>query len=82
MEEKYIKHLINEYTELIKHEIPTMLEYLFSNYGKVSSEEVKLRESEVLKFLFNPSDPIVALFWPIEQLQKLATAAGISYSSA
>ena len=31
---------------------------------------------------FNPADPMVVLYQPIEQLQKLATAAKIPYSSA
>ena len=30
---------------------------------------------------FNPADPIVVLYRPIEQLQKLVTDAGIPYSS-
>ena len=82
VEEKYIEHLLDEHTGLIEHDIPTVMEYLFANYGKVPSEEVKQRESEVLTLSFNPADPMITLYRPIEQLQKLATDAGIPYSSA
>ena len=77
VEKNYVKHLIDEDTGLIKHNIPTILENLCSNYGKVPSEEVKQHKSEALNISFNPADPMVTLFWPIEQLQKLATAAEI-----
>ena len=82
VEEKYIEHMVDEDTGLIEHDIPTVLEYLFTNYGKVPSEEVKQKEAEVLNISFNPADPMVLLYRPIEQLQKLATSAGIPYSSA
>ena len=82
IEEQYIEHLVDDDTGLIEQDIPTVLEYLLTNYGKVPSEEVKQKEAEVLSFSFNPSDPMVLLYRPIEQLQKLATDAGIPYSEA
>ena len=41
LEEKFIKYMVDEDTGLIEHAIPTVMEYLFLNYGKVLSEEVK-----------------------------------------
>ena len=79
MEEIYVKHLIDEDTWLIEHDISTVLEYFFFSYRKVPSEEEKQHESEVLNILCNPADPMVTLFRPIEQLRKLATAARILY---
>ena len=81
LENKYIEPMINEDTGLIEDDLPTVLTYLDTNYGKVLSEEVKQKESEVLSTSFNPADPIVVLFCLIEQLQKLAIAAGIPYST-
>ena len=52
------------------------------NYVKVPSEEVKQKESEVLAMSFKPANPMVVLYCPIEQLQKLATDAGVPYLSA
>ena len=43
---------------------------------------MKQRKSELLNILLNPTDPMVIFFRPIEQLQKLTTAARIPYSSA
>ena len=40
LEDKYTKALADEYTNLITDNIPAVLEYLFCNYRKVSSEEV------------------------------------------
>ena len=41
LEEKYAEYLIDEDTGLIKQDIRTVLEYIFSNYGKLPLEEVK-----------------------------------------
>ena len=41
LELKYIEPLINEDTGLIEDDLPTVLAYLDTNYGKVLSEEVK-----------------------------------------
>ena len=46
----------------------------------MQSEQVKTNEAEVLNLTFQSLDPMVALYCPIEQLQKLATLAGIPYS--
>ena len=73
--------MINKDTGLIEDDLPTVLAHLDTNYGKFPSEEVKQKELEVLSTSFNPADPMVVLFCPIEQLQKLATAAGIPYST-
>ena len=74
--------MVDEDTGLIEQNIPTVLEYLFSEYGKVSLEEVKHKETEVLNISFNPTDPMVLLYLPIKQLQKLATSTSIPYSDA
>jgi len=58
---------------------PAVLEYLFTNYGTLLLEEVKEKEQEVLKLTFQPSDTMVILYYPIEQLMKLATLADIPY---
>ena len=48
----------------------------------MQSKEVKQKEAEVLSLSFNPTDPMVILYCLIEQVQKLATAAGNPYSEA
>ena len=44
IEEKYIEHLPDENTSLIKEDIPTVLEYLFAKYGKVPSGKLKKKK--------------------------------------
>ena len=62
--------------------MPSILEYFFYNYGQVRSEEVTQKEQEVMAMSWQPNDPIVLLTRPIEQLQKLATQAGIPYTDS
>ena len=72
IEDKYINSLVDEYTNLLTQDVPTIMQYLFYNYGKVRSEEVSSKEAEVMNMTWQPSDPIILLTRPIENLQKLA----------
>ena len=40
LEEKYIEALVDQHANLLTDDVPAMLECLFCNFGKVSSEEV------------------------------------------
>ena len=40
IQEKYLESLVDKYTNLILDNVPTVLDYLFYNYGKVWSNEV------------------------------------------
>ena len=71
--------MVNEDTGLIEDNIPIVLEYLFTNYGKLMSKEVKQMEIEVLLLSFNPVDHMVTIYRPIEQPQTKETVAGVSY---
>ena len=82
VESKYIDSLKNEDTDLVEDDIPTVLEYLFSSYGKVPTREVKEKEVEVLATPFVPSDPMVTIYRPIEQLRTLADIAKIPYTES
>ena len=72
LEDKYTEALVDEYTNLFSDDIPTVLQYLFYNYGKVSSEEVAQKEQEVMNTTWLPLDLLVLLTRPLEQLRKLA----------
>ena len=82
VEDKYVEFLVDDDTGLIEEDVPTVLQYLFSNYGKVTSAEVKQLESEVFTISFNPADPMITIYRPIEQLQKKAREAEIPYTEA
>ena len=66
LEERYSGSLVDEYTNLLTGDVPSILDYLFYNYGKVRSEEVTQKESEVMSINWQPSDPIVLSIRPIE----------------
>ena len=80
IEEKYLESLVDDYTNLLNGDVPEILTYLFYNYGKVRSEEVAQKEAEVMTMSWQPTDPMVLLTRPLEQLQKLATQANIPYT--
>ena len=82
IESKYIDFLKNEYIDLIEDNIPTVLHYLFDNYGKVPTRVFKEKEQEVLTTLFAPNDPMVTIYWPIEQLRTLTEIANILYTES
>ena len=77
-----MESLVNEDTNLIHDNIPTVLTFLFKNYGVVQSEEVKQQKTDIQTMTFQPSDPMVLIYNPIKKLRKLATAASIEYTEA
>ena len=81
IEDKYLETLINEDTQLIQEDIPTVLAYLFDTYGKIPSEEVKQKEAEIRAMTYNPADPMILLYNPIEKLKKMAISAEIPYTT-
>ena len=44
LEEKYLEAMVDDDTGLIEDDIPTVLDYLFTTYGKVTAEEVKIKK--------------------------------------
>jgi len=48
LEDKYVAALVDPYTNLITTDIPATLDYLFYNFGRVSTEEVLQRKVEVM----------------------------------
>ena len=72
IEDRHIKSLANEYTNILTDHVPTVIQYLLCNYRRVRMEEVSLKENEVMNMTWQPHDPIVLLTHLIENLQKLA----------
>ena len=71
LEDKYVAAIVDKYTNLITIDIPRVLDYLLYNFGKVSLEEVSQKELEVISITWLPSDSIILLTRPLEQLEKL-----------
>ena len=81
IKDKYLKLLVDEDTQLIQEDIPTVLAYLFDLYGKVSLKKVKQKEGEIRRMSFHPADLLILLYNPIENLKKMAEAAEIPYTA-
>ena len=80
IEDKHIEPLVDEHTNLLTDDIPTIMNYLLCNYGKVRSEEVSEKEAEIMAMIWQPSEPLVLLTRPLENLQKLAKQANIPFT--
>ena len=80
IEEKYLESLVDEDTQLINEDVSDVLTYLFDLYGKVPSEEVKSKETEIRAMIYHPADPMILLFNPIEKLIKMGISAKIPYT--
>ena len=61
LEDKYTIALVDKFTKLITDNISIVLDYLFYNFGKVSSKEVKEKEFEIMAMTWNPSNPIILI---------------------
>lgn len=82
IEDKCVEALVDPHTNLLTGDVPTMLDHLSCDYSKVRSEEVTEKDNEVMTMTWQPNDPIVLLTRPIEQLQNLATQAGMPYADS
>ena len=63
---------MHQHTSLITDYMPTVLECLSYECGKVSSEEVSQKKSEVIFATWLPSDPIMLIVMPLEHLKNLS----------
>ena len=75
----YINFFFNKDTNLIDIDIPAVLDHLYQHYGYIEGKEVTIREAGVLTTPFNPVDPMVAVWNPIERIRKFSEQADCSY---
>jgi len=71
--------MVDEYSNLLTEDIPAIIEYLYYKYGKVRSEEVTQKDSQIIAIDWQPSDSLILLTCPIKNLQKLEKQVGIPY---
>ena len=77
IEEIFLEPLIEEHTNLLTNDFPTMMTSILHDHGKVRSEEVTQKDSDAMLLACKPTDPIILLTRPIENIQNLAKQAGI-----
>ena len=59
--------------------MPTILLYLFTNYGYITLEELKEQEEALCAKVFDIRQPFIIMFNEIEELEKIAIAASNPY---
>ena len=67
-------------TNDITKSVAEILTYLFKNFEDVGSVDVQREEEKVKAYFWNISDPPMAFFTLIEDLQKVAKAAGLPWT--
>ena len=82
IEPKYLKAFKNRDTGAIEIPIHTLIERLFSRYGKVTATDVDKAELEVKKHPYHLSDPITDVFEAVDDLVHLAEKANCPYTDA
>ena len=74
---EFLEELWDEMTNDISKSVAEVLTYLFENFGRVGSADVQREEEKVKAYFWNVSDPPMAFYTLIEDLQKVAKAAGL-----
>ena len=59
--------------------IPVIIDYLFSNHGRVTPAMLLQEEKVVKEMFYDPTHPIDVIFNKVEDLSDLAAAARADY---
>ena len=78
----YLNELRDDNINTISSTIPEILQYLFNNFADVTPQDVTKAEEKLNELHWNINDPPMIFLAPIEELQKLATAAKIPRTAA
>ena len=80
IEERYVNTLVDRTNHTIQRTIPEILEFLFDRYGQIKDEDLREKEEEMKELKYELVDPIVNIFYEIEDLKDLGVAADNEYS--
>ena len=80
VDSQYLDSLRNTITDCIDSPIITILNHLFTKYGRVNSETLAEKEKSVREIQYNPQDPLITIYKEIEHLERLGKASLNPYS--
>ena len=80
--EMFLKPYRNQYSNGITTPIPDIFDDLMAIYGVVPEEELVQAESALRARVFDIAQPLVIIYNEMDDLQQLATAAGLEYTEA
>ena len=75
IDSQYLDTLRNRTTDCIDIPIVTILQHLFTKYGKVDADSLATKEKSVREFQYNIQDPLVTFYREIEDLEELGKAS-------
>jgi hypothetical protein len=76
----FLDEELDEDTDDFIHDVPTTIQNLFTEYGKVEPAIVREKEQEIIAAKYNPELPMGPLFKTTDKLMTLADAANIPYT--
>lgn len=76
----YLTALRNRQTNTIDGTIPVILDYLFSNHGRVTPAMLHHEEKLVKEMHYDPAHPIDVIFNKVEDLSDLSSAARADFT--
>lgn len=81
VDDTYLTPLRNRQTNTIDVTIPDILDYLFTNHGRVSPAMLHEEEKNVKEMIYDPTHPVDIIFNRLEDLLDLSVAAHADYSA-
>ena len=72
---KYLAALRNPVTRQIAPLVPTILEFLHNNYGRITPQQLNDKTTNVKSMIYNPAQPIDIIFNTIDNLVEYTLAA-------
>ena len=72
---QYLDQFTSEYTGQLTGNIAAIFAFIFDNYAKASQEDIDEQLNLVRGLTYDLRDPLVTLYQPIDDLQKIAEAA-------
>ena len=70
----------NHQTNTINVTIPVILDYLFSNHGRVTPSMLQHEEKQVKEIYYDPQHPVDVIFNKVEDLLDLSIAARADFT--
>ena len=71
IEEDYLTSLRDPHTDMIHHSIPRIFNFLKINYGQVSPQQLKQRETEMDNVVYDPSSHVNSVFNKLQEFQDI-----------
>ena len=76
IDEEYIRPLRNPHTDMVNDAIPDIFSFLHKSYGKITTGQFKVMESEIDDLIYDPATNVDKIFNKIQDFQDLCLLIG------